>query len=662
MKNPNNKALQKDLESRFESLFALSAKILGKDFELREVLEFLLKHSSLKQSYKELFFSDIDGNLIFEKERFMDFLNLRNVSESFTKFSNKIGLGLDKKFLKNSENVVLNFPFKDCVLKATQSNDKKKTKELFFNEILARSEIDVLFSPKALSHFELLTTGGGGNLNADSSKAKKAQSQHKALKDALLKESNFLIKGNNLIALHSLRKRKDIFGKVKLIYIDPPYNTGNDSFNYNDNFKHSTWLVFMKNRLEIAREFLRDDGVIFIQCDDNEQAYLKVLCDEIFGRENFVACVVWANKEGGGKSDSKHFRQKHEYILCYAKKKDNLEVYGQSVEDIQRYTLSDKHEATRGKYQLIKLDSGSLGWVKSLDYPIELEGKIFYAGGSYEKWLYRQNGGASIKDWGWRWSKEKLEWGLKNDFIEIKQNNKGEWNIYTKQYLNCDNEGNITPRILKPSALIEKHSNTQSNRHMKLLDVGFTYSKPEGLVMEILNYTTQEGDLVMDFFAGSGTTLAVAHKMNRRYVGIEQMHYIESITKERLKKVLAGEQGGISKAVGYQGGGSFIYLELAPLNAKIKEQITKAESQKELELLLDKIKKEAFLDYRVKLKEDLKDPSYQNASLEEQKLILKACLDKNMDYILYENMSDSAYKIDEKTQELNKIFYGENDE
>ena len=377
---------------------------------------------------------------------------------------------------------------------------------------------------------------------------------------------NLLIKGNNLIALHSLVE--EFRGKVKLIYIDPPYNTGNDSFNYNDNFNHSSWLCFMKNRLEIARALLKNDGAIFIQCDDNEQAYLKVLCDEVFGRENFISNLVWLNKEGGGKSDSKFFRKKHEYILCYSKNSDYLFINSLEVEDIERYTLEDKYLKTRGKYQLVKLDSGSLGWVKSLDYPIEYDGHIFYAGGSKEKWQDRQNGGASIKDWGWRWSKEKLKWGIDNDFIEIKENNKGQWNIYTKQYLNCDSNGNITARSNQPLSYIEISSTTQSNRHMKMMfdKTMFNYSKPEALIKHIINISTNPNDIILDFFAGSGTTGAVAHKMNRQWIMVEQMDYIETITKERMKKVIAGEQGGISKSVNWQGGGEFVYCELNKQN------------------------------------------------------------------------------------------------
>jgi adenine-specific DNA-methyltransferase len=469
---------------------------------------------------------------------------------------------------------------------------------------------------------------------------------------------NLLIKGNNLLALHTIKK--EFSGQIKLIYIDPPYNTGNDGFKYNDSFNHSTWLTFMKNRLEIARELLRDDGVIFVQCDDNEQAYLKVLMDEIFGRENFVINLVWQNREGGGKSDSKFFRKKHEYILVYAKNSNSASINPIDVEDIDRYTLSDKYIKTRGKYQLIKLDSGSLGWVKSLDYPIELEGKIFYAGGNKEKWENRQKGGASIKDWGWRWrwSKEKLEWGLKNDFVEIKEGQRGVWNIYTKQYLNCDDDGNLTPRKIQPIGVIDKFSTTQSNRHMKELfgNAIFNYSKPEDYLKFVVDITCAENDIVLDFFVGSGTTAAVAHKMNRQYIGIEQMDYIETIAKERLKKVIDGEQGGISKSVSWQGGGSFIYLELLEWNERIIQSIQTAKQTSELLEIYRNAKTQEFMRYEI---EDFNEADFGKLSLKEQKKILCDCLDKNHLYVNLSEIDDKKYEVSEKDKALNKEFYRE---
>lgn len=244
-------------------LLKLLEKEFGSNLELMnlasqdddKLLEFLLSN----ESFKQRFFTALNSAFIFKKEEFLSFLNLRLLNASYTKFSNKIGLSTHETFIKKDDKVVLNFAFKDGVIKGGQSKDEDKKNEIFFNEILAKDEIDVLFARKALQNFEFI---GQGDLKEN------------------LNNANLLIKGNNLLALHSLKKK--FANKVKLIYIDPPYNTGNDSFNYNDNFNHSTWLTFMKNRLEIAKDFLRDDGVIFIQCDDNEQAYLKVLCDEIF--------------------------------------------------------------------------------------------------------------------------------------------------------------------------------------------------------------------------------------------------------------------------------------------------------------------------------------------------------------------------------------------
>ncbi|BDB65506.1 hypothetical protein T36_1985 [Helicobacter cinaedi] len=295
------------LQERFISLE--NVRTLAIDYD-RELLGFLLENAE----FRERFFTRIDSIAVFEKDKFLDFLKLRMLNKSYTAFSNKIGLQLESSF-ENTSKVVLNFPFKDCILKGGQSRDEKqKIKEIFFNEVLEKSEIDVLFSKKMLHNFEFI----GHSVLSDKSQIASAEAaaltpskllasasqncdfssqslecqdskqdsstqnerDNEQLKECLKTGANLLIKGNNLLALHSLKKK--FANKVKLIYIDPPYNTGNDSFNYNDNFNHSTWLTFMKNRLEIAREFLRDDGVIFIQCDDNEQAYLKVLCDEIF--------------------------------------------------------------------------------------------------------------------------------------------------------------------------------------------------------------------------------------------------------------------------------------------------------------------------------------------------------------------------------------------
>ena len=288
-----NELLQ-DLENRFETLKHI--RNLAQSYD-EKLFCYLLEQSTYKDEFKNRFFIMRNNTYIFKLNDFLTFLDLRNLSGSFTSYTNKIGLGFKtKSFLKTNNEVVLNFAFKDGVIKGGQSKDEDKKNEIFFNEILAKDEIDVLFARKALQNFELIghsvlsESCGSSEKSLQSFMSNKLPSdfshndekENAELKECLRDGANLLIKGNNLLALHSLKKK--FANKVKLIYIDPPYNTGNDSFNYNDNFNHSTWLTFMKNRLEIAREFLRDDGVIFIQCDDNEQAYLKVLCDEIFSQ------------------------------------------------------------------------------------------------------------------------------------------------------------------------------------------------------------------------------------------------------------------------------------------------------------------------------------------------------------------------------------------
>ncbi|TQC54234.1 site-specific DNA-methyltransferase [Mycoplasmopsis mucosicanis] len=597
-----------------------------------DLMEILYSNESIRKN----FFVKVKDIWIFNDKKFIDFINLKDfMPDSFTSFKNRIGL-VDNNghFLDESNDVVLSFPYKDCVLVGNQDKDDQKRSEVMLNETLGLDDINRLLDPKVLVN------------------AKRYSSQGVEQNISFNEKDNLIIKGNNLIALSSILKRYE--GKVKCIYIDPPYNTGNDSFKYNDKFNHSTWLVFMKNRLELAKKLLRDDGVIFVQCDRNEYAYLKVLMDSIFGRINELSTIIWLNKEGGGKSDSKFFRQKHEYILCFCNDKNYAKIIPQDVEDIERYTKVDEFEHIRGKYQLVKLDSGSLEWSQSLDYPIEYDGKTYYAGGDKDKWEDRQKGGASVKDWGWRWGKEKLEWGIENKFVVFKNSQ-----IYTKQYLNCDKDGNIVSRTNQPIPVIEKYSNTKSNKHMKKLfnKVPFNYSKPEGIVMEILKWVTSPNDIVLDFFLGSGTTAAVAHKMNRQYIGIEQMDYIEDISVERLKKVIDGEQGGISKLVGWQSGGSFVYCELAQNTQKWVDLVKKATDCNIVDIKNQILNSDDIIPYLSKEEIESTLSTFDSLSLDEQKARLISIINKNKLYVDYSQIDDESYGISEADKQFSKSFY-----
>ncbi|EAJ1689766.1 site-specific DNA-methyltransferase [Campylobacter upsaliensis] len=628
-----NELLQ-DLENRFETLKHI--RNLAQSYD-EKLFDYLLEQSTYKTEFKNRFFIVRNNTYIFKLNDFLTFLDLRNLSGSFTSYTNKIGLGFKtKSFLKTNNEVVLNFAYKDGVIKGGQSKDEDKKNEIFFNEILAKDEIDVLFARKALQNFELI---GQGDLKEN------------------LNNANLLIKGNNLLALHSLKKK--FANKVKLIYIDPPYNTGNDSFNYNDNFNHSTWLTFMKNRLEIAREFLSDDGVIFIQCDDNEQAYLKVLCDEIFNRaggggNNFICNFIWQKKTGS--SDAKHIATTTEYILCFAKNETKLQLNKNTdSHDENRYKFEDEFVSTRGKYYLDNLDRGTLGYHISLDYPVECpDNTIIYPNGRTQQF---------DDGWRWKWGKEKFEWGLKNGFIEFRKS-KDKWSVCYKIYMNVDNENKPIIRAAPYKNLLLEVMNHHATKEIKALFENdnttlFATPKPEALIKRIIEISTQENDLVMDFFAGSGTTLAVAMKMKRQFIGIEQMDYIESITKERLKKVVSGEQGGISKAVGWSGGGSFIYAELMPLNVAYKERIKNINDEKMLDSIYKDLESKAFLDYRVDLPEILENKEFKELDLKNKKEVLLNILDSNMDYVLYGDIEDKDYAISDETIELNRIFYGE---
>ena len=288
---------------------------------------------------REQFFTKVDDVFVLNQNKLIEFFTMNEFSKnSYTSYTNKIGLIKKDSFIKKFDDVVLAWPHKDCILEGGQSRDDEKNNEVFYNEILSRDEIDRLFEPKAFTNIkrfsvrpELVEGYADGSTSsprtANSDSPRTANFEYEQTTPTEITENdNLIIKGNNLIALHSLKKK--YAGKVKLIYIDPPYNTGNDSFNYNDSFNHSTWLTFMKNRLEVAREFLTEDGVILVQCDDNEQAYLKVLMDDIFKSENFVNTIVWKRKAGKTSPDAKKLENSVDYIHMYQKTNSfNIKFY-----------------------------------------------------------------------------------------------------------------------------------------------------------------------------------------------------------------------------------------------------------------------------------------------------------------------------------------------
>jgi len=354
---------------------------------------------------------------------------------------------------------------------------------------------------------------------------------------------NMLIHGDNLLALKALEQ--EFAGQVKCIYIDPPYNTGSAFEHYNDNLEHSTWLSLMMPRLQILRNLLSDDGSIWLNLDDNEAHYCKVLCDEIFGRNNFIGNVIW-EKADSPRMDASFFSARHDFILVYAKNVSNLHFNREKDDRVPNHYNKIDENGRRYYLKPMRVMGGNVS--ESLFFPM-------IAPDGTEVLPYETDGRKSC----WRWSQRKISEESKR--VEWVNGRKG-WNPYFRIYADT--------RRGMPAQTIWSHQDAGSNRTSKnesniLFGANvFGTPKPEKLIQKLLNIGSNEGDLILDSFLGSGTTAAVAHKMGRRYIGVELGDHCYSHCLPRLQKVVDGEQGGISKIVNWKGGGGFKFYELAP--------------------------------------------------------------------------------------------------
>ena len=606
---------------------------------------------------KAKFFDEIEGHYIFNFDTFIEYISDKNfLANSYTRFRNKIGLNIEDKFLPERGEVSLVWPYKDCVLEGGQTKEEEKRKELFFNEILAQDEIDRLFDPKVLTRWKRHTVDGEGPVT----KIKRDDN------DVI--QENLLIKGNNLLALHTLKTQ--FRGKVKLIYIDPPYNTGSDSFGYNDSFNHSAWLTFMKNRLEVARELLKIDGVIFIHIDDQEMHYLKLVVDDIFGRENFIATVP--RKTRSGKSDVPYkLSQDFDWMLMYTKGASKTdELFGRTVARKYHKTpdfpddewrLSDLTKQTtiqerpNSNFTLVNPRNGQ-------GFPVNPN----------RSWAITKD---SVDDY---LRKEKIVFPGDYDFLDLKRPAmrvfKSE-DMGKKAYVSSDFLNQAMDELLKNMV-----NRKGTDEIVELFgEKVFAYPKNERLIERIIEYTTEEGDIVLDFHVGSGTTAAVAHKMNRQWIAVEQMDYVETITMERLKKVVGKkakaegklieeidyDTGGISKSVNWQGGGDFIYCELMPYNQAFMDKIRAAESSEALVALWRDIAENSFLNWYVNAEipedavKDFIETGKGENGLEKQKKLLAELLDKNQLYVNLSEIEDEDFGVSDEDKGLNKQFYGE---
>ena len=606
------------------------------------LLEMLLSDETIKGT----FFTEVSGTLVFDKQKFAWFMDSKEfLPDSYTRFTNKIGITTNGDFISKNNDVVLDFPYKDCVLEGGQDKEDQKRNEIFYNETIANDEIRRMFAPKVLSNAKRYTVDGVDE-NIE-----------------FFDNDNLIIKGNNLIALSSLLKRYE--GKVKCIYIDPPYNTGADSFGYNDSFNQATWLLFMKNRLELAKRMLSDNGVILIQISFHQYPYLRILADEVFSQgKHLLDFNTLVRHPERSLTGDKEFNDVVEYTLVYSKnpgyKMPKMRI--EKTDDDYQYdfvlsgepkeilNLGGKSVSVYYPEQVdISRSTGHIGGLKSMSIRGSIREKNS-SGRFYVAYLepligkYPKGTIFTVPEMG--------DDGNPYRIFELPKGNNKNGFYYPGKPISSDVTLKPYPNFLD---FVQQYNLVNGEG-----DVSFRNGKkPEEYISYYLDIFSSKDDLILDFQLGSGTTCAVAHKMNRRYIGIEQMNYIRDISSERLKNVIDGEQGGISESFNWQGGGSFVYCELLENANMLIEKIQAASEE-----TISEIKNEIYADERIVpyiTREELKkaDEEFNSLELQEKKKALISLVDKNKLYVNYSDMDDESYDISESDKAFTKSFYAE---
>lgn len=598
-----------------------------------ELIKLLLSDQLIKSN----FFAEVAGALIFDKDKFIKFISSKNfLPDSYTAFKNNIGLTENNEYISEKKEVVLSWPYKDCVLEGGQTKEDAKRDEVFWNQTLAPDEISRLLDPKVFTNAKRIDKIGEHKLDGFKIDA------NGNIKD------NLIIKGNNLLALHSLKSR--FAGKVKLIYIDPPYNTGGDAniFSYNNNFNHSSWLTFMKNRLDVAKDLIRKDGFIAIAIDHVEFFYLGSLADEIFGRENRIGIVTVVHNPKG-RNQSKFFSANSEFMLVYAKDINYATFNKVAISEEVEKTF-DKND-NFGKFRFVPFMRARTVWSRKNRpknwYPIYVSKNLKNitskkVSGYYEVFPITNNG----KEMAWKNVKETFD-ELNFDGYFIAQQEGDKIRIYHKL-----REQQVLKNVWTDKKYQSEFHGT--NLLKKLIgENGFSYPKSLYLVTDVIKIMTSDNDIILDFFAGSGTTAHATFEVNqnkekRQFILIEQLDEHIEICKKRLNEVMKAKKSG-----------DFVYLELAKWNENFSEKIKKAKSVKELAKIWQEMKQKAFLSYQVNPKTiDSKAKNFNQLVLTDQKRFLLECLDKNQMYINYSEIDDEDYKVSKDDKKINKEFYG----
>ena len=609
---------------------------------------------------KAKFFEEIGGHWIFNANAFTNYLSNKDfLANSYTRFRNKIGLNIGDKFLRERGEVSLVWPYKDCVLEGGQEKedeegqDEEQQKEIFFNEVLAQDEINRLFDPKVLTNWKRYTSSGEEKVTNI------ARDENGVIHE------NLILRGNNLVALHTLKQQYR--GQVKLIYIAPPYNTGGstDTFSYNNDFKHSTWLTFIKNRLEIAKEFLRNDGFIAVTIDHVELFYLGILLDEIFARENRVGIVtIYINPKG--RQHERFFSAATEHMLVYAKDISKAE-FNKVALDSDKIESFDKQDEV-GRYRLeqfIRARSNTLRTAKpKFWYPIyasqDLKDITREKKEGYHEIFPIKNG----REFTWKTRPETFDERNVGDYF-VAAEQLGEIVILHKYY-----EQQVIKNLWTDKKYFPEFQGTNLLKQL-LGENLFSYPKSLYAVLDTLKIMTSDDDVIMDFFAGSGTTAHAVFELNkedggnRQFILVEQMDSIETVILPRLQKVIKANQRNedLFKESKYKQ--EFLYLELKKYNEAYMDKIQAAESSEELIALWENIALNSFLNYYVNPEtpadavEDFKAIGKTENGLNKQKKLLAERLDKNQLYVHLSEIDDEEFDVNENDKTLNRSFYGD---
>ena len=613
----------------------------------------LLKNQKIRENYS-VKAGDV---VIFKVQEFIDILRYKDYwADSYTKYSNTIGLSSEGKYLQYNTDVVLDFPYKDCVLEGGMTKEDTGKEEVFYNEVIARDEIDTLLSPKALVNVKKYDTDG----------------EHTV--DSFSDEDNLIIKGNNLLALHSLKER--YAGKVKLVYIDVPYNTEGDSFKYNDRFSRTTWLTFIKNRVEIAKELLSEEGVFLIQISFHQYPYLRVLLDDkqVLGEDcHLLDITTLVRHPDRTLTGDKEFNDVTEFTLVYAKNKEfkmpkkeikkTNEDYVYSVEFLDTPSETKKLGKKTVEIYLpdeIKIIKGNPNneGLKTTSIRGSIREKNssgrFYVS-HIEPLIKEYPSGTIFKvpDMG----DDSLDYRL---FSTPKEGLKNGY-----YFQGMPQSSAVTKKPYPNFVDFIQEYNLVNNEGVYEFRNG---KKPEKYIKYYIDMFTSKDDIVLDFFMGSATTQAVAMKMNRRFIGIEQMDYINTVSVPRLQKVIEGEQGGISKDVNWQGGGSFVYAELMEFNQLYMDKIDQVSTKEELADLWNELDNNADLNFQLDkeklvnelLKENDEEEgsiTFNDLTFDEQKEIFKKAFDKNQLYVPYSEIEDTNVIISDSDKSFNYSFY-----